>query len=29
MFDIPRTGVERKLKLRFRDEPLVDLVVGE
>ena len=29
VFDIPRTGVERKLKLRFRDDPPVDLVVGE
>ena len=29
IFDIPRTGVERTLKLRFRDDPHVDLVVGE
>ena len=29
VFDIPRTGLERKLKLRFRDGPPVDLVVGE
>jgi hypothetical protein len=25
----PPTGVERKLKLKFRDDPRVDLLIGE